>query len=87
MPIGGEKSAVQNPFVRYAKEAGWTYLSPEEAQNLRRGLTARCWIRFSSTSFRRLNPGVVDHLRAEAIRDRSSGCGPTSKATSTPGSI
>ena len=40
MKIGGEKKAVQNPFARYAVEAGWTYLSPEEALNLRRGLTS-----------------------------------------------
>ena len=31
MPIGGERSAVQNPFIRYAVEAGWTYLSPDDA--------------------------------------------------------
>jgi len=39
MPLGGERSAVQNPFLRYATEAGWSYLSPEEALNLRRGAT------------------------------------------------
>jgi hypothetical protein len=26
-PIGGERAAVQNPFLRYAEEAGWTVLS------------------------------------------------------------
>ena len=28
--IGGERTAVQNPFLRYAVEAGWTYLSPDD---------------------------------------------------------
>jgi hypothetical protein len=31
MPLGSESSSVQRPVVRYAVEAGWTYLSPEEA--------------------------------------------------------
>ncbi len=31
MSIGSERKAVQNPFVRYAVEAGWTYLAFEEA--------------------------------------------------------
>jgi len=40
MPIGGERAAVQNPFLRYAEEAGWTYLTPDEALLLRRGVTS-----------------------------------------------
>jgi len=43
MSLGAERTAVQNPFIRYAEEAGWTYLTPEEALNLRRGMTSRCW--------------------------------------------
>lgn len=35
MPIGGERAAVQKPFLRYAEEAGWTVLSP--MQGLRIG--------------------------------------------------
>jgi type I restriction enzyme R subunit len=30
MPLGGEKSSVQNPFLRYAQDAGWIYLSPDD---------------------------------------------------------
>ncbi|GMR10551.1 MAG: hypothetical protein BMS9Abin28_1372 [Anaerolineae bacterium] len=37
MAIGGERAAVQNPFIRYADEAGWTYLPPDEALRMRRG--------------------------------------------------
>ncbi len=40
MTLGAESLAVQKPFVRYAVEAGWTYLSPEEVLNLRRGMTS-----------------------------------------------
>ena len=31
MKIGSERAAVQNLFIRYAQEAGWTYLPPEDA--------------------------------------------------------
>ena len=27
MTFGGERAAVQNPFIRYVEEAGWTHLS------------------------------------------------------------
>ncbi len=32
-----ERHAVQNPFFRYAEEAGWVYLAPEEGLRLRGG--------------------------------------------------
>jgi type I restriction enzyme R subunit len=70
MPIGAERSAVQNPFVRYAEEAGWTYLSPEDALNLRRGLGSPLLDSVLIDQLQSLNPGVVDNLRAEAIRER-----------------
>lgn len=40
MPIGSERTAVQNPFLCYAQEAGWTYLTPDEALRLRPGPTS-----------------------------------------------
>ncbi len=70
MPIGSERGAVQNPFLRYAEEAGWSYLTPEEALNLRRGITSPVLDAVLIDQLQRLNPGVVDHLRAEQLRDR-----------------
>ena len=35
--LAGERKSVQNPLVRYAVEAGWTYLTPADALALRRG--------------------------------------------------
>jgi type I restriction enzyme R subunit len=70
MTIGGERAAVQNPFVRYAQEAGWSYLSPEQALDLRRGVTSPVLDAVLLEQLQRLNPGVVDHLRAEQVRDR-----------------
>ena len=37
--VGGERATVQNPLIRYAEEAGWSYLPPDEALRLRRGET------------------------------------------------
>ena len=34
---GSEAGAVQRPFIRNAGEAGWTYLTPDEALRLRSG--------------------------------------------------
>lgn len=68
--LGGERGAVQAPFIRYAVDAGWTYLSPEEALNLRRGVASPVLDSVLIDQLQRLNPGVVDHLRAEEIARR-----------------
>ena len=70
MPIGGERSAVQNPFLRYARNAGWSYLSPDDALDLRRGTTSPVLDSVLFDQLQALNPGVVDAARAEQIRDR-----------------
>lgn len=64
MPIGGERATVQNPFLRYATEAGWTYLSPEAALNLRRGITSPVLDAVLIQQLQRLNPGMMDAQRA-----------------------
>ncbi len=70
MPVGGERAAVQNPFLRYAQEAGWTYLTPEQALDLRRGITSPVLDTVLIDQLQRLNPGVVDRRQAENLRDR-----------------
>lgn len=71
MPVGGERAAVQNPFLRYAEEAGWTYLSPEAALDLRRGgVLSPVLDAVLIDKLQALNPGIVDHQRAQDIRDR-----------------
>lgn len=67
MRLGGERGSVQNPLVRYATEAGWTYLSPDDALRLRRGETSPIlWDTFIEKA-QALNPGIVDHLKAEEL--------------------
>jgi type I restriction enzyme R subunit len=65
MPIGGEQAAVQNPFLRYATEAGWILLASDEALELRRGLTSPVLDTVLIDQLQKLNPGVMDRQRAE----------------------
>jgi type I restriction enzyme R subunit len=67
MPIGGEQAAVQNPFLRYATEAGWIHLTPDEGLELRRGLTSPVLDTVLIEQLQKLNPGIVDRPRAEEI--------------------
>ena len=67
MALGGERGAVQSPLVRYATQAGWTYLPPEEALRLRRGEAGVVFHDVLVQQLQRLNPGVVDAQKAEEI--------------------
>jgi len=70
MPLGSERHAVQEPFIRYATEAGWKYLPPEDALRLRRGEEGIVLHEVLAKQLQRLNPAVVDNIRAEQlIRD------------------
>ncbi len=70
MVLGGERAAVQNPLLRYAEEAGWERISPEEALRLRGGKTGIFLHDVLVSQLQKLNPGVVDHQRAEEIVKR-----------------
>jgi len=65
--LGGERAAVQNPFIRYAVEAGWTYLPPDEALRLRGGESGLLLRSVFIERVQRLNPGFVDVSRAEDL--------------------
>lgn len=71
-PLGGEKATVQNPLLRYAEEAGWKYLPPEEALRLRRGESGIFLHEVLVSQLQRLNPGTVDVHAAEEIVRRLS---------------
>src|SRR5436309_3646510 len=70
MPVGQERGAVQHPFIRYAQESGWTYVSPEDALNLRRGIVSPVLDSVLIQQLQKLNPGIVDHNRAEDVLKR-----------------
>jgi type I restriction enzyme R subunit len=65
--LGNEKAAVQNPFVKYAVEAGWAYLSSEQALLMRPGPTTPVLLPVLVQQLQRLNPGVLDHRGAEEL--------------------
>ena len=67
MPLGTESIAVQRPLIGYAIEAGWTYLTPEEALNLRRRITSPILDSVLIDQLQRLNPATIDLQRAEDV--------------------
>ncbi len=65
MVVGSESGAVQRPFVRYAVEAGWSYLSRDEALALRNGGIASPVLDSVLTAqLAKLNPRIMDYERA-----------------------
>jgi len=59
MSLTSERRVVQNPLIRYAEEAGWTYLPPEDALRLRHGPEQPLLQDVLIAQLQRLNPGVV----------------------------
>ena len=77
MSIGSERKAVQSPFLRYAEEAGWKYLTPEEALRRRGGEDSPVLRTVLIEQLQRLNPGVVDSVAsAEEVVSRLLGVRP-----------
>jgi len=64
-----EQSAVQNPLIKYVseKETGWEYVTRDKAVELRRGETGLFFYDLLKEQLIKLNPGVVDEVRADII--------------------
>ncbi|WP_338835361.1 type I restriction endonuclease subunit R [Neomoorella thermoacetica] len=77
MPLGSERAAVQNPFIRYATEAGWQYIIPQDLELRRGGVGGLIDRQVFISQLQKLNPGVVDHLRAEEVLKRLERLPPT----------
>src|SRR5882672_3713048 len=67
MVIGSERLTVQSPFVRYATEAGWTYVSPEDALDLRAGITSPVLDTLLTHQLQRFNTGILDAQGADEV--------------------
>ncbi len=65
-----ERSAVQNPMLKYAREIGWEYVRPDDALGLREGDTGLYFSGILEAQLVRLNPGVVDLSRTPDILRR-----------------
>ncbi|MEJ5295888.1 MAG: HsdR family type I site-specific deoxyribonuclease, partial [Fimbriimonadales bacterium] len=71
MTLSSERKTVQEPFVRYAIEAGWEYLKPDDALRLRGGEDCPFLRSVLIEQLQRLNPGVVDTAaKAEEVMSR-----------------
>lgn len=71
MTISSERRTVQNPFIRYAQEAGWTYLPPDETLRLRGGEDCPVLRTVLVNQLQSLNLEVVTSVTsAEEVIDR-----------------
>ncbi len=70
MALGGERGAVQDPLLHYARETGWEYLPPDEALRLRGGKTGTVLTDVLVGQLQKLNPGVMDRQGAEEVVKR-----------------
>ena len=62
-----ERSAVQNPIIKYADEIGWKSVSRSEAMQMRHGDTGRYFIDVLKAQLMRLNRGILDESRCQEI--------------------
>ena len=62
-----ERSAVQDPMLKYADEIGWKSVSQSEAMQMRRGDTGLYFIDVLKAQLMRLNRGILDESRCQEI--------------------
>ena len=63
-----ERSAVQNPMLKYAEEIGWEYVTPSDALAFRGGDTGLYFTGILEAQLIRLNSGIVDLSRTPDSR-------------------
>jgi type I restriction enzyme R subunit len=62
-----ERTAIQDPFLTYAEQAGWTYLSSEQSRQLRQDDSFPILKETCISQLRILNPFLSDELALEVI--------------------
>ena len=67
MILGSERGSVQNPFIRYAHEAGWTPLTRDDALTMRGDESGVLFTDVLVEQLQRLNPETVNRDRAEEL--------------------
>jgi type I restriction enzyme R subunit len=72
-----ERSAVQNPMLKYAEQIGWEYVRPDDALSLRSGDEGLYFKGILEAQLVRLNPRIVDASRTEDILRRLKVLKPT----------
>ena len=72
-----ERSAVQNPMLKYAAEIGWDPISASDALQKRRGDTGLYFADVLEAQLMRLNWGILDETRCTEIVRRLNLLNPT----------
>ncbi len=72
-----ERSAVQDPMLKYAVEIGWEYVRSDDALSLRSGDAGLYFKGILEAQLVRLNPGIVDGSRTGDILRRLNLLKPT----------
>ena len=62
-----EYTAVQEPMLRYADQIGWTYVSQEQAMQMRHGDTGCYFVDVLKTQLMALNTDILDESRCGEI--------------------
>ena len=62
-----ERSAVQNPMIKYADEIGWKSIPASDAMQKRRGDTGRYFADVLKNQLMRLNGDILDESRCQEI--------------------
>ena len=62
-----ERSAVQNPIIKYADEIGWESISASEAMQMRHVETGRYFADVLKAQLMRLNRSILDESRSQEI--------------------
>lgn len=70
MTLGGERGAVQNPFIHHATDVGWDYLQRDESESRRGGDAGLIFTDTLVDQLQKLNPGTVNRDRAEELARR-----------------
>ena len=72
-----ERSAVQNPMLKYAAEIGWETIPASDALQMRRGDTGLYFADVLESQMMRLNWGILDETRCKEIVRRLNLLNPT----------
>src|SRR6266446_4817033 len=72
-----ERSAVQNPMLKYVEEIGWEYVRADDALSFRSGDIGLYFTGILEAQLVRLNPGIVDASRTGDILRRLNMLKPT----------
>ena len=75
--LGGEKSSVQNPLIKYAQDVGWQYLTQDEAINLRGNNSSIVFKSTLTEQLKKLNPDFMNQEIADALINRIERVKPT----------